>query len=98
MHKAGDHYFVNPDISPVVELECSTVSIKNVLSRGRLYFRAGYDGRDGWVEFPERVYTVFKSMVSYLKKNVLTRESLFGGYVSKGTKSFIADGGKVSQF
>ncbi|MBP5233626.1 MAG: hypothetical protein J6333_09480 [Planctomycetes bacterium] len=98
MDKIDEHaFFVNIFVSPVVEFD-SSILRENELSRGRIYFRGGYDGRDGWVAFPENTASIYKHMVGYLKSTLLTKNREFDGYISKKTMIYLASGGRLSQF
>jgi hypothetical protein len=98
MNKASEHvYFLDPTISPVIEFQCSVMR-GSELSRGRMYFRGGYAGRYGWVGFPEKLYKIFGAVSNHLKKNILTRNKEYDGFISKGCRAYISGGGGLVQF
>lgn len=97
-HKATNEiYFIDPTISPVIELGCSMLN-NNKLSRGRIYFRGGYFGRDVWVPFPKLLYEKFKIILSFIKKSFLSKHQIHGGYISKSSQNFADNGGELLQF
>jgi len=98
MNKASeDVYFIDPTVSPVIEFQCSVLR-DSELSRGRIYFRGGYAGRYGWVDYPGILYEVFRGVLSYLKKHILTREKQYEGYISNGCEAYLSGGGRLAQF
>jgi hypothetical protein len=94
---AGDVYFLDSTTSPVIELFCS-ILYDNGLSRGRIYFRSGYIGREQWIAFPDILYLIFKNISSFMKKRLFSKERMYGGYISKGSRLYISSGGKLVQF
>lgn len=91
-------YSLDSTVSPVIELDFSILRKSKELSRGRMYFRGGYDGRESWVQFPSGLYETFKLVSSFMTRSFLTREREYGGYISKGSKLFVAAGGRLVQF
>lgn len=51
MHRAGELFFIDRSVSPVIEYSGCTLS-QDKLYRGRIRVETGYDGRDGY-EAPE---------------------------------------------
>jgi hypothetical protein len=94
---AEDVYSIDSTVSPVIEFQCSVMR-KAELSRGRMYFRGGYIGRDGWFAFPETLYELFKTVSLFIKKSFLSKERRYGAYISKGSQKYLSDGGKLVQF
>ena len=97
MFKAINVFFIEPTTSPVIEFDSSGLGAKG-LSRGRIYFRGGYDGRGEWVAYPARLYEVFEKVTAFMKKSFLTRERKYGGYLSKKSLIYVAEGGNIVQF
>ena len=88
MNKVSESlYALDPTISPVIELQCSVMR-KLELSRGRIYFRGGYAGRDEWVSFPFDVYELYKKVTLFMKKFFLIKNKKYGAYLSKGCQSY----------
>lgn len=97
MNKAADRvFFLDPAISPVVEFQSSFLREAN-LSRGRIYFRAGYEGRSGWTCFPDSVYAIYLKAKSLLKETLLTKHREYDAFLSKGAKEYMNSGGALSQ-
>lgn len=92
-----DVYALDPTTSPVIEINCPLLK-GHELIRGRIYFRGGYRGREGWVAFPEKLFISFKSVTSFIKKNFLSKERIYSAYVSRASQSFVSEGGKLVQF
>jgi len=90
-------YFIDSFISPVVEIDASVLREKQ-LSRGRLYFRGGYLGRDKWISYPNELYDLYKGLKSFMKKTILTKDREYLGYISKGSRNFVQEGGNLTQF
>lgn len=90
-------YYLDFTISPVIEISLS-VDRGGFLSRGRLYTRFGYDGRDGWVSYHESLAKLHKAIVYFLKKEILTKEKCFGAYCSLAALDFRRNGGELVQF
>lgn len=98
MHRAGELFFIDRSVSPVIEYSGCTLS-QDKLYRGRIRVETGYDGRDGWVSYPDSLFELYDSMRKFLRRGFLTRDKqLLGGYLSKGTVKHIEAGGKISQF
>lgn len=98
MYKTSNEiYFVNETISPVIELS-SSILRKTELSRGRLYFRGGYLGRDQWILYPESLFNIYKKVTSFMKKTFLTNNREYLAYISKESQNYISGGGVLSQF
>jgi hypothetical protein len=89
-------YVVDPTTSPVIEMQCSIMR-KKELSRGRVYFRCGYLGRDEWVPFPVELYELYKNVAAFMKKSFFSKEKKYGGYISKGCQSYVSGGGTLTQ-
>lgn len=97
-YRIKDEIFtIDRTTSPVIEFDPSYLSA-NGLSRGRLYFHGGYDGREQWVAYPESLYLVYKKAISFMKKVFLTNDREYLGYVSNGSKQYISEGGSLRQF
>jgi hypothetical protein len=94
---AGAVYFLDSTISPVIELFCS-ILYDNGLSRGRIYFRSGYIGRENLITFPDILYLIFKNISLFMKKRLFSKDRIYGGYISKGSRLYISSGGKLVQF
>ena len=94
---SNEIYFVDETISPIIELSCSILR-KAELSRGRIYFRGGYLGRDQWISYPEILYDVYKKLTSLMKKTLLTKDREYQAYISKGCQNYISGGGIIRQF
>jgi hypothetical protein len=94
---AGDVYFLDSTMSPVIELFCS-ILYDNGLSRGRIYFRSGYVGREQYIIFPDILYLIFNNISSFMKRMFFSKERMYGGYISKGSQLYISSGGKLVQF
>lgn len=98
MNKVSESvYALDPTISPVIELQCSIMR-KLEISRGRIYFRGGYVGRDEWVSFPVELYELFKKVSAFIKKSFLGKEKKYDAYISKGCQSYVSNGGNLVQF
>ncbi|MCK6473266.1 MAG: hypothetical protein L6R28_16095 [Planctomycetes bacterium] len=98
MHRAGELFFIDRSVSPVIEYSGCTLS-QDKLYRGRIRVETGYDGRDGWVSYPDSLFELYDSMRKFLRRRFLTRDKqLLGGYLSKGTVKHVEAGGKISQF
>ena len=97
MNKATDGvFFLDPSVSPVVEFQ-NCVLRKSGLARGRLYYRSGYDGRDGWVNFPDSVAAIYEKASFYLRGQLLTRYRECDAWLSKGARQFVELGGELVQ-
>jgi hypothetical protein len=92
-----DLYFLDPAVSPVVEFDACFLR-EHELSRGRICLRYGYDGRQGWVAFPDSVIAVFRQVCSFVRRSFLTKERCFGAFLSKAAKEYVCSGGALSQF
>jgi hypothetical protein len=90
-------YYVDGSVSPVIEVSVHP-AINGQLRRARLYARKGYDGRDGWVPFPGEMLKLYRSLVSTLKRSLLTQEVRFGARCSPAALKFEANGGEIAQF
>jgi hypothetical protein len=90
-------YTIDATTSPVIELEFSFLR-ESELSRGRIYFRGGYMGRNGWVSYHDSLYELFKSVSTFMKKFFLTKEQSYAGYLSRGAQSYVSGGGNLAQF
>lgn len=90
-------YVLDQTTSPVIEVDCS-VLYKDKLTRGRIYFRSGYVGKERMVIYPESLYEAFNDIVRYLRKEFLTKERKYGAYLSKAALEFITKGGLLDQF
>jgi hypothetical protein len=97
-HKVSNNlYYIDFSVSPVIEVCCSILS-ENQLSRGRFYSQFGYDGRKGWVFYPDIFNSFHKTILAYFKRNFLTNEKHLLGYISEGAKLFKDSGGALVQF
>lgn len=83
--------------SPVIEFDPSYLT-PNGLSRGRLFFHGGYDGREKWVAYPECLHETYKKVISFMKRSFLTNDRAYLGYVSKGSHKYATEGGQLKQF
>jgi hypothetical protein len=98
MYKIDNGIFtIDQTTSPVIELDCSVLRDNGSLSCGRLFFQGGYDGREAWVAYPESLYGDFKKVVSFMKRCLLTEERMYLAYVSKGSHSYVSNGGRLVQ-
>ncbi|HSX52564.1 MAG TPA: hypothetical protein VLF09_16485 [Cellvibrio sp.] len=98
MRRAGNNgYFIDDTTSPVIELNKSFLR-GNCLSRGRIYFRNGFDGREAFVSYPQELGELYKKIIKELKENFLTKEKIYLGYISKDSKVLLNSGGTLSQF
>jgi len=94
---AAGIYYLDSMGSPVIELDCC-VKRNLLISRGRMFFRGGYIGRDGWVPFPEQLYESYKKTKQFIQKSFLIQEKKYGASLSKASLEFLAQGGQLSQF
>lgn len=90
-------YTIDRTTSPVIEFDQSYLRADG-LSQGRIYFHGGYDGREHWVAYPESLYAIYKKVVSFMKKTLLTKNRKYPGYVSKGSLKYVSEGGCLDQF
>ena len=84
-------YSIDRTTSPVIEFDHSHLR-SDSLSRGRLYYQGGYDGREQWVAYPESLYIIYKKVTSFMKKSLLTKDREYLGYISKGSVKYISEG------
>jgi hypothetical protein len=97
-YKIGDEiYTIDRTTSPIVEFSPSYLRAKS-LSRGRLYFHGGYDGREQWVAHPENLYLTYRKVAQFMKRTLLTSERQYLGYLSEGTHLFVSQGCQLDQF
>ena len=89
-------YYVDFTTSPVIEFS-SPIDRGDSLSRGRLYIKYGYDGRDGWFPYQESLAQLYRKIIKYFKKNILTRQKYLGAYCSKQSLEFKINGPKLVQ-
>jgi hypothetical protein len=94
---SSNKYSVTFTVSPVIEFDLSVMRDKK-LSRGRLYVNFGFDGRDGWVAYPDILSSKHKKIVSYLKRKILTKERYLAGYLSHNAKTLLKEGWELSLF
>jgi hypothetical protein len=98
MNKINDEiYTLDSTTSPVIEINLPLL-YEDGLTRGRIYFRGGYIGRDKWISFESKLYTAYKDVVSFLKKHFLTKKRIHGAYLSKDSQSYVSQGGVLLQF
>ncbi len=90
-------YSIDYTVSPVIELDCCILG-EDVLSRGRIYFRAGFDGREGWESYHPSIYSMYKSISSFMRKVILTKERFNGAFISKKSIIYRSSGGVLGQF
>jgi hypothetical protein len=93
----GEIYTIDRTTSPVVEFSPSYLRARS-LSRGRLYFHGGYDGREQWVAYPETLYLTYRNVAQFMRRTLLTNDRQYLGYLSKGTQRFVSQGGQLDQF
>lgn len=89
-------YSIDRTTSPVIELDCSALR-SNGLYCGRIYFHGGYEGREGWVAYPDILHEYYKKIIAFIKKMFLTKERIHGAYVSKDSLLYVSGGGLLRQ-
>jgi hypothetical protein len=89
--------YVDSSVSPVIEAIIWSPT-NGVLCRARLYMQKGFDGRNGWIAYPEELLKLYHSLVSALKRKVLTTEVRNGMRCSSSALKFEVDGGNLSLF
>ncbi|MEW6076544.1 MAG: hypothetical protein AB1724_01900 [Thermodesulfobacteriota bacterium] len=94
---SNEIYVVDETTSPVIEFSCSILR-KSELSRGRIYFRGGYFGRDQWMPYPDVLFDIYKKVTSLMNRKFLTKNREYKAYISKGSQNYISEGGVMSQF
>lgn len=92
-----DLYMIDEMVSPLIEISTCRYREK-VTTQGRISFRNGYMGRESFFTFPNELQSCFKEIWNFLTNNMLTKDKVFSGYVSKMTKEFVNSGGKLLQF
>ena len=90
-------YVVDESISPTIELD-RPMNRKNGISRGRVYIRFGFDGRNGWINHDQELTDLHKKVLNYFKRELFTKERAYLGYVSHEALSYRDSGGTLSQF
>jgi len=89
-------YALDATVSPVIEFDCSRL-YDDKLSRGRMYFRGGYTGKNEWISFPNSLFKAFMSVYNFMKKEILTNKKEYLGYISKNCELYIQQGNKLIQ-
>jgi hypothetical protein len=97
MNKIANKVFViDANISPVIEFECSMI-YPNALSRGRMYFRNGYLGRDKYFFFPDSLYICFENIYKFMNKRLFIKERRYSAYMTYNSLMYVNSGGKLTQ-
>lgn len=89
-------YSLDATVSPVIEFEISRLYDKG-LSRGRIYFKSGYVGRDAWISFPYSLFNAFNVVYKFLRNCFFTKNREYAAYISKSAHAYLVGGGHLMQ-